>query len=159
MVNIDQRGNPSPIWGEGQGRRRRRGALSPSLPVAPECHRGPSSSPQSSPTSSPPSSPTLPPSMQRCNPSFTHCNIYLNMVLNAIYYFPTMYGYCRCQNRRISGRGSRTMRLRRMVTGDKGHDVFTQVRALSMEVKPNSCLIDIDEMGSTRVDLPRDQGG
>ena len=25
---------------------------------------------------------------------------------------------------------------RRMVTGDKGHDVFTQVRALLMEVKP-----------------------
>ena len=46
-----------------------------------------------------------------------------------------------------------------MVTGDKGHDVFTQVRALSMEVKPYSCLIDIDDMGSTRVDLPRDQGG
>ena len=31
-----------------------------------------------------------------------------------------------------------------MVIGDKGHDVFTQVRALSMEVKPYSCLIDID---------------
>ena len=48
---------------------------------------------------------------------------------------------------------------RRMVIRDKGHDVFTQVRALSMEVKPYSCLIDIDDMGSTRVDLPRDQGG
>ena len=43
---------------------------------------------------------------------------------------------------------------RRMVTGDKGHDVFTQVRALSVEVKPYSCLIDIDDMGITRVDLP-----
>ena len=43
---------------------------------------------------------------------------------------------------------------RRMVTGDKGYNVFTQVRALSMEVKPYSCLIDIDDMGSTRVDLP-----
>ena len=53
----------------------------------------PSSSPQSSPTTSPPSSPTLPPSMQRCNLSLTHCNLYLNMVLNAIYYFPMMYGY------------------------------------------------------------------
>ena len=89
----DQRGNPSPIQGGGQGRRRRRGALSPSLPVAPECHRGPSSSPQSSPTTSPPSSPTLPPFMQRCNLSLTRCNLYLNMVLNAIYYFPMMYGY------------------------------------------------------------------
>ena len=53
----------------------------------------PSSSPQSSPTTSPPSSQTLSPSMKRCNPSFTCCNLYLNMVLNAIYYFPMMYGY------------------------------------------------------------------
>ena len=68
-------------------------------------------------------------------------------------------GECRCQNRRISGRGSRTVRLRRMVTGDKGHDVFTHVRALSLEVKPYSCLIHIDDMGSTRVDLPRDRRG
>ena len=53
----------------------------------------PSSSPQSSATTSPPSSPTLPPSMQRCNLSLTRRNLYLNMVLNAIYYFPMMYGY------------------------------------------------------------------
>ena len=33
------------------------------------------------------------PSMQRCNLSLTRCNLYLNMVLNAIYYFPMMYGY------------------------------------------------------------------
>ena len=46
------------------------------------------------------------------------------------------------------------MRLGRMVTGDRGHDVFTQVRALSVEVKPYSCLIDIDGKGVTRVDLP-----
>ena len=25
--------------------------------------------------------------------TFTRCNLYLNMVLNAIYYFPMMYGY------------------------------------------------------------------
>ena len=31
---------------------------------------------------------------------------------------------CRCQNWRISGRGSRTVRLRRMVTGGRGHDVY-----------------------------------
>src|SRR3954469_5895444 len=31
---------------------------------------------------------------------------------------------CRCQNRRISGRGSRTVRIGRMVTGDKGHEVL-----------------------------------
>ena len=41
-----------------------------------------------------------------------------------------------------------------MVTGDKGHDVFTQIRALLVEVKPYSCLINIDGMGITRVDLP-----
>ena len=31
---------------------------------------------------------------------------------------------CRCQNRRISGRGSRTVHLRVMVTGGWGHDVY-----------------------------------
>ena len=31
---------------------------------------------------------------------------------------------CRCQNRRISGRGSLTMRLGRMVTGGRGHEVL-----------------------------------
>ena len=31
---------------------------------------------------------------------------------------------CRCQNRRILGRGSRTVRLGLMVTGDGGHDVY-----------------------------------
>ena len=31
---------------------------------------------------------------------------------------------CRCQNRQISGRGSRTVRLGSMVTGDGGHDVL-----------------------------------
>ena len=33
------------------------------------------------------------PSMKRSNLSLTRCNLYLNMVLNAIYYFPMMYGY------------------------------------------------------------------
>ena len=32
--------------------------------------------------------------------------------------------HCRCQNRWISGRGSRTVHLRSMVIGDKGHDVY-----------------------------------
>ena len=31
---------------------------------------------------------------------------------------------CRCQNRRISGRGSRTVRLGRMVTGGRVHEVL-----------------------------------
>jgi len=76
-----------------RSRKKKKGGPLPLLPVAPECHRGPSSSPSSSPTTSPPSPPTLHPSMQRCNLSLTRWNLYLNMVLNAIYYFPMMYGY------------------------------------------------------------------
>ena len=86
-------GKPFSHLGRRSRKKKKEGALSPSLPVAPECYRGPSSSPPSSPTTSPPSSPTLPPSMKRCNPSFTRCNLYLNMVLHTIYYFPMMYGY------------------------------------------------------------------
>ena len=33
-------------------------------------------------------------------------------------------GGCRCQNRRISGRGSQSVCLRLMVTGGKGHNVY-----------------------------------
>ena len=39
-----------------------------------------------------PSTPTLSPSMQRCNTSSPRCNLYLNMVLNAIHYYPMMCG-------------------------------------------------------------------
>ena len=46
-----------------------------------------------------------------------------------------------------------------MLVSKPAFDIFTQVRALSMEVKPYSCLINIDDMGSTRVDLPRDRRG
>ena len=66
-----------------------------SLPLSPGGTRmpsGPSPQQRFTPRTSPLSSPTLPPSMQWCNPSFTRCNLYLNMVLNAIYYFPMMYG-------------------------------------------------------------------
>ena len=41
----------------------------------------------------------------------------------------------------------------------QGTQMFTQVRALSMEVKPYSCLIDLDDVSITRVDLPRDRRG
>ena len=34
------------------------------------------------------------------------------------------------------GQGVPICASRRMITGDEGHDVFTQVRALLMEVKP-----------------------
>ena len=37
---------------------------------------------------------------------------------------PLGNAHCRCQNRRISGRGSRTVRLRRMVIGGGGHNVY-----------------------------------
>ena len=36
----------------------------------------------------------------------------------------SLMGYCRCQNRRISGRGSRTVHLGSMLTRDRGHDVY-----------------------------------
>ena len=39
-------------------------------------------------------------------------------------FFPEWLANCRCQNRRISGKGSRTVRLRSMVTGDAGHNVY-----------------------------------
>ena len=86
-------GEPFSHLGGRSRKKKKEGALSPSLPVAPERRWGPSSSLQSTPRTSPPSSPTLPPSMQRCNLSLTRCNLYLNMVLNAIYYFPMMYSY------------------------------------------------------------------
>ena len=39
--------------------------------------------------------------------------------------FPfSLKGDCRCQNRQILGRGSRTVRLGSMVTGGRGHDVY-----------------------------------
>ena len=40
-----------------------------------------------------PSTPSFSPSMQRCNLSSPCCNLYLNMVLNSIYYFPMIFGY------------------------------------------------------------------
>ena len=39
-------------------------------------------------------------------------------------HFARFVNSCRCQNRRILGRGSRTVRLRLMVTRDGGHDVY-----------------------------------
>ena len=43
------------------------------------------------------------------------CSIYMSNIF---------YGHCRCQDRRISGRGSRTVGLGSMVTGGRGHDVY-----------------------------------
>ena len=38
-------------------------------------------------------------------------------ILEGYVWTPNSHDYCRCQNRRISGRGSRTVRLRRIVIG------------------------------------------
>ena len=84
-------GKPFSHLGRRSRKKKKKGGSPPLLPGAPERRRGPSSSPRSTPTTSPPLSPTLPSSMQQCNPSFTRCNLYLDMMLNAIYYFPMMY--------------------------------------------------------------------
>ena len=86
-------GKPFSHLGRGSRKKRKKGAPLPLSSGGAGTPPGPPSSPQSTPTTSPPSSPTLPLFMQRCNPSFTRCNLYLNMVLNAINYFPMMYGY------------------------------------------------------------------
>ena len=65
--------------------------------------------------------------------------------------------HCWCQNRRISGRGSRTMRLGSMVTRDRGHNVYPGSGPLyggNTLLPP--CLI-LMNMSVTRVDLPRDR--
>ena len=86
-------GKPFSHLGRRSRKKKKKGAPLPLASGGTGVPPGPSSSPQSTPRTSPPSSPSLPPSMQWCNPSFTRCNLYLNMVLNAIYYFPMMYGY------------------------------------------------------------------
>ena len=48
------------------------------------------------------------------------------------------------------------MRLRLMVTGGGGHDVYPGSGPL---YGGNTCLIDLDGMSITRVDLPRDRRG
>src|SRR3989337_2166884 len=86
-------GKPFSHLGGRSRKKKKKGGPLPLSPGGAGTPSGPSSRQRSTPTTSPPSSPTLPPSMQRCNPSFARCNLYLNMVLNAIYYFPMMYGY------------------------------------------------------------------
>ena len=46
------------------------------------------------------------------------------------------FGGCQCQNRQISGRGSRTVRLRIKGNKEAGDTMFTQVQALLVEVIP-----------------------
>ena len=74
-------------------KKKKEGALSPSLPVAQECHRGQRSGRRSTSTILLPSTPTLSPFMQRCNTPSSRYSLYLNMALNSIYYFPMIYGY------------------------------------------------------------------
>ena len=49
---------------------------------------------------------------------------YIQRFNNVRLKIPKVSDECRCQNRRISGRGSRYVRLRLMVTGSKGHNVY-----------------------------------
>ena len=67
--------------------------------------------------------------------------------------------HCRCQNRRISGRGSRTVRLGSMVTGDGGHDVYPGSGPLYGGNTLLPALLILMNMSVTRVDLPRDRNG
>ena len=92
QLAMDKRGDSPPIYGGGQGRIRR-GSLSPSLPVVPECRRGKDRDDDLHQQSLLPSTPTLSSSMQWCNTPSPRRNLYLNMMLNAIYYFPMIYGY------------------------------------------------------------------
>ena len=46
-----------------------------------------------------------------------------------------------------------------MVTGGKGHNVYPGSGPLDGGKTLHPALIDIDDMGVTRVDLPRDQKG
>ena len=52
-------------------------------------------------------------------------------------------GGCRCQNQRISGRGSRIVRLRLVVTGGGGHNVYPSSGPLY--IGNTLRLIDLDE--------------
>ena len=65
-------------------------------------------------------------------------------------------GCCRCQNRRISGRGSRTVRLRLMVTGDGGHNVYPGLGPLYGGNTLLPAWLILMNMSIIRVDLPRD---
>ena len=47
----------------------------------------------------------------------------INAMHVSVNHYPTNVR-CRCQNRRTTGRGSRTVRLGSMVIGDRGHDVY-----------------------------------
>ena len=79
-----------------------------------------------------------------------HFGTIKDKIHNCSHTMPTVPYRCRCQNRRISGRGPELCVLGSMVTRDRD-TMFTQVRALLMEVIP--CLINY---GGYRVDLPRD---
>ena len=93
MKAKDQRGNPSPIYGGGQGRRRRRGPISPSLPVAPERCRGHQHHHRDLHQHLHHVhniSITFPPLSTAVHSPTTRCTLYLNMVLYASYYYPMM---------------------------------------------------------------------
>jgi hypothetical protein len=93
MEAMEQRGNPPPILGGGQGRIRRRGAFSPSLPVAPERGRG-----NHRVTAIYTNTYVIFTNIFIISPHLysgvhsptTRCTLYLNLVLYASYYYPMM---------------------------------------------------------------------
>ena len=63
-------------------------------------------------------------SIESCVVKFSSFGQGFDGLWNKEWHEPKLGYACRCQNRRISGRGSRTMRLRLMVTEGGGHDVY-----------------------------------
>ena len=66
---------------------------------------------------------------------------------------------CRCQNRQISGRGSRNVRLRIEGNRRQGHDVYPGSGPLDGGNTLLPAWLSWMNMGFTRVDLPRDRNG
>jgi hypothetical protein len=86
-------GKPSTHLGGGQGRRRMRGALSPSLLVAPERRRGNhrvTAIYSDNPVIFTNTSITFPHLSTAVHSPATRCTLYLNMVLYASHYYPMM---------------------------------------------------------------------
>ena len=67
--------------------------------------------------------------------------------------------HCRCQNRRISGRGSRTVRLRIEGNRRQGHDVYPGSGPLDGGNTLLPAGLTLMSIGVTRVDLPQDRNG
>ena len=67
---------------------------------------------------------------------------------------PSAIGDCRCQNRQISGRGSRTVGLRIEGNRRQGHDVYPGSGPLDGGNTLRPAWLTLMSLGVTRVDLP-----